>query len=1143
MKVHLIELGKYFLMKIIIVFFILLFFMIGCKHGDTLFKRVTSSDSGIHFNNKITENDSINVLDMENIYNGGGVGIGDFNKDGLPDIYFTGNMVANKLYLNKGGLKFDDITDVANVTGEGKWARGISVIDINNDGWPDIYISETFLKDSIKRENILYINQGLNKDGIPVFKDMAKEYGLNDNSYTTQAAFFDYDNDGDLDVYLAVNMFARGDNPNIYRKTFVNGEHPNTDRLYRNDWDSAKGHPCFTNVSRQAGILQEGFAHTVTICDINLDGWKDIYVTNDYLSQNILYINNGNGTFNNQCKEYFKHTAFNVMGADIVDINNDGLSDVVELDMNPEDNYRKKTMMGAGSYQTNLYNDSYDYQYQYVRNVLQLNMGNMLGKDDSVEHPVFSDVGFYAGIAETDWSWTPLVADFDNDGFKDIIVTNGFPRDVTDHDFMAYRNSAFAMNDKQKVLSQIPEVKIDNYAFHNNVNLTFSNVTKDWGMDKPSFSNGAIAVDLDNDGDLDVVINNIDDEALVYENKLNEQEDSPHNYLKVSLQGDPPNIEAFGSWIKIYYNNNQQVYETNPVRGYLSSSPADVYFGLANIVTIDSLIVIWPDNKKQKLLNVKAGQRVVLKQQDADEVFSWKQSPVDQNVLFKEINDSIGLVYFAQQKDFNDFSIQTLLPHKLSQYGPQMSVGDINNDGLEDLVIGGSPGNSTVIFLQKTNGTFERKNLLDSIAASSKLSHDAGILLFDADGDKDLDLYVASGGYEQKPGSESYQDHLYINDGKGNLSADKAGFMQDSFALPKNYNSKSCVRAIDFDRDGGLDLFVGERVEPWQYPKHVSGILLRNDSKNGVIKFTDVTSATAPSLQNIGLICDAIPTDYNNDGWTDLVIAGEWMPITFLKNDHGTFKDETKLSGISDKYGWWNCITPVDIDHDGKMDYIAGNLGENSFFNGNEKYPIHNYFEDFDNNGRFESITTKYLKDKNGAYKKYPVESRDEIITQLPALKKKFPSFKSFGEATIEDLFSKEQLNNSLKSHANYFATSYIHNLGNGKFELKPLPAMAQLAPVFNILTRDFNKDGNTDILLCGNDYGAEVSNGRLDGLNGLLLRGDSKGNFIPLSIEQSGIYIPGDARSMVKVKSKNGEELYIISQNKGPLKGYVLKK
>jgi hypothetical protein len=1119
---------------------ILLFFcvvtasvFISCSKKQTLFNKVDSSQSGIHFRNDIQENDSMNILDLENIYNGGGVGIADFNNDGLADIYFTGNMVANKLYLNKGKLKFDDVTSIARAEGEEKWSRGISIVDINNDGWQDIYISCTILKDSVKRENILYINQGLNKEGIPVFKDMAQEYSLNDNSHTTQAAFFDYDNDGDLDVYLAVNVFAKRDNPNIFRKIFTNGEHPNTDRLYRNDWDSAKGHPVFTNVSRAAGILQEGFAHSVTVCDINQDGWKDIFITNDYLSENILYVNNSNGTFANKSKEYFKHTAYNAMGADVVDINNDGLSDVIELDMNPEDNYRKKTMLGSGNYQSYLYNNDYNYQYQYVRNNLHLNMGNSVGSNDSTGHPVFSDISFYSGVAETDWSWTPLVADFDNDGYRDLIVTNGFPRDVTDHDFMAFRNSAFGMNDKAKLLSQIPEVKISNYAFHNNGSLKFSNVTNDWGLDIPTFSNGAATTDLDNDGDLDIVINNINDEALVYENKQNELKNKIHHYLQVKLEGDMPNKGAFGSWVKIYYDKDKmQVYETNPVRGYLSSNQNIVSFGLDSIDIIDSLIVIWPGNKFQKLLNVNTRQQLIVKQSAAIENYVWQQIPLATGALFTEISSSLNLDYIHQQKDFNDFGIQKLLPHKLSQYGPSMAVGDINNDGTEDLIIGSANGRPETIFFQQQDGMFKRSDFFKNSSDTTQPFTDMGLQLFDADNDNDLDLYISIGGYEDKAGSALYQDKLFINDGKGNFSS-------NSIALPLNHISKSCVRFADLDKDGDQDLFIGGRVEPWQYPKPVSSAILRNDSKNGIIKFTDITKEIAPELQNIGLICDAIWTDYNNDGWFDLILAGEWMPLTFFKNQDGKLINETSISGIADKFGWWNCIKSVDIDNDGDLDYIAGNSGENSFFSDDNRYPLNNYFNDFDKNGTFESITTKFLKDRNGNFREFTTHSRDEVVDQIPSIKKKFLSYSSFAESSFEKIFSEKVFAESLKLHINYFATSFIRNDGNGKFAIIPLPIEAQLSSVFGIEAGDFDADGNQDIILAGNDYSAEVFNGRLDAMNGLVLRGDGKGGFNSMSIMESGVYIPGDAKALVKLRRHNGDYLLIASVNKGTLKSF----
>lgn len=1117
------------------LYFLLLAVIFSCNKKQTLFNKLSSSSTGITFRNDITESDSMNIIDLENIYNGGGVGIADFNNDGLQDIYFTGNMVANKLYLNKGKLKFEDITNIANVQGEEKWSRGVSIVDINNDGWQDIYISCTILNDSAKRENILYINQGLNKEAVPTFKNLAKEYGLNDHSHTTQSAFFDYDNDGDLDVYLAVNVFAKRDNPNIFRKIFTNGEHPNTDRLYRNDWDSANGHPVFTNVSRAAGILQEGFAHSVTVCDINQDGWKDVFVANDYLSENLLYINNRNGTFTNQSKKYFKHTAYNAMGADVVDINNDGLSDVIELDMNPEDNYRKKTMLSGANYQSYIYNNTYGFQYQYIRNNLHLNMGPTGYGNDSLTHPVFSDISFYSTVAETDWSWTPLVADFDNDGYRDIIITNGFPKDVTDHDFMMFRNSTFGMNDKKKLLSLIPEVKISNYAYQNNGSLKFIDVTKEWGVDLPSFSNGAAVADLDNDGDLDVIINNINDEAFLYENNQRVSENNHHHYLQVKPEGDQFNKDAYGAWVKIFYGNNQQqVYETNPVRGYLSSVQNIVHFGLDSINLVDSLIIIWPDNTTQTVYNVKTNQKILIKKSVDAKAFAWGRPATASIFLFKEAGKELDINFTDSQGDFNDYNIQRLLPHKFSETGPALTSGDINGDGLEDFIVGSSAGSSETIFLQQENGKFLQKYLTSDTIG--KLSNDVSVLLFDADNDNDLDLYICSGGYESKAMTVAYQDKLYLNDGKGN-------FTLSNKSLPLNFISKSCVRAADFDKDGDLDLFVGGRVEPGAYPKPVSSTLLRNDTKNGVVKFTDVTNSVATGLKNIGLICDAIWADYDNDGWIDLVLAGEWMPVTFFKNNQGVLINQTGTSGISDKTGWWNCITAADIDQDGKIDFIAGNLGENSFFSSNTTYPINNYYGDFDNNGTVKTITTKFLKDRQDNYKEYVAASRDEAVDQVPSIKKKYLEYKTFADATFHQLFSAESIKKSIQNTANYFSSSIIKNMGNGKFTLIPLPVPAQLSSISAILPGDFNGDGITDLFLTGNDYGMEVFNGRLDAFNGLVLTGDGKGIFYPLSMEKSGVYIPLSSKALTILKSKSHGNLIIVSQHKGPLKIFVQKK
>src|SRR6266487_369084 len=655
--------------------------IVACRQKK-LFQSISSSQSNIHFNNKISENDSLNAIDVTNIYNGGGVAVGDFNNDGLPDLYFTGNLVSNKLYLNKSNLKFQDVTKEAGVDGEGKWCRGVAVVDINNDGLPDMYVCASMSKDANKRKNLLYVNQGIDKNGIPHFKEMAAEYGLNDTTHSTMASFFDYDNDGDLDMYLTVNQILPNDNPSRFRPIITNGFHPSTGRLYRNDWNDSLKHPFFTDVSKKAGVTIEGYGHAATIADFNKDGWKDIYVSNDFLSSDILYINNHDGTFSDKSRSYFKHTSTNSMGQDVEDINNDGLEDVIVLDMNPEDNYRKKTMMNPGSYRTYQNNDYYGYQYQYVRNTLQLNQGQRGSQNDSMNAPVFSDISFYSGVAETDWSWTPLVADFNNDGFRDIVITNGFPEDITDRDFMNFRKESFTIASKKYLLEQIPEVKLKNYAFKNDGDLKFSDVTKQWGITIPSFSNGAAYADLDNDGDLDCVINNINDEAFVYENTTNTKNKISASYLQIKFKGDRNNVNGLGAWAEIYYNKNQkQVYENNPYRGYLSSIEAKAFFGLGTISTIDSVIIRWPGNKKQILKNVTANQLLTVDVKNATLEDSWNNAV--ENSLFTDVTNSLGINYSHQEKDYIDFDRERLIPHKLSQYGPGLAAGDVDGHGLD----------------------------------------------------------------------------------------------------------------------------------------------------------------------------------------------------------------------------------------------------------------------------------------------------------------------------------------------------------------------------------------------------------------------------------------------------------------------------
>lgn len=1111
-----------------------------CKKKTT-FEQISSSHSGIHFNNKITESDAMNPLDIVNIYNGGGVGIGDFNNDGLQDIFFTGNMVPNRLYLNKGNFEFEDITDKAGVGGGGAWGRGVAVVDINNDGLPDIYVCNTIYKDSTRRRNLLFVNQGAGTDGIPHFKEMAKEYGLDICTYSTMASFFDYDNDGDLDMYLTVNNANAAYNPSIFGPVKPSGPENITGRLYRNDWDSTLHHPVFHEVTKQAGLSNiSGYGHAATTVDFNGDGWKDIYVSNDFIGSNILYINNHNGTFTDRSREYFKHTSLNAMGQDVVDINNDGLPDVVELDMNPPDNYRKKMMMGASSYNTYQNFDLFGIQYQYVRNTLQLNQGSRVGQQGQVGSPAFSEIGFLSGMAQTDWSWTPLITDFDNDGFRDIVVTNGFRKDVSDHDFQIYRQSPYAYASKENLLKQIPEVKLHNYAFKNNGDLTFDDVSNDWGLSIPTFSNGAVYADLDNDGAMDMVINNIDDEALVYRNTSRDDKknlDKTH-YLQITFAGDKQNINGLGALAEIYYGHGKhQVYENDPYRGYLSTMPAMAHFGLGGISAVDSVVIKWQNGKKQKLLNVKADQRIKVNIADAKTAYSFDLPKYDFRALFKQVGDSLGLRFVSKNFDFIDFTIQKLMPHKLSEYAPALAVGDVDGNGFDDLVIGGDGGVPAQVFLQMPDGKFKQRDLIQSIVNDRyKNANDAGILLFDANGDGKLDVYIAGGGYKDAPNSPAYQDKLYINDGKGNftLAAD---------ALPINYTSKLCVRACDFNKDGKPDLFISGRVDPWNYPKPVSSIILRNDSQDGHVKFTDVTAEVAPSLKNIGMVCDALFTDFDNDGWPDLILAGEWMPVTFLKNEHGKFKNITPQTGVADKLGWWNSIVAGDFRHTGRTDYIIGNVGQNTLFQASDKYPVHITAGDFDNNGAFDAIPSIFLPDKNGEKKEFPVQGRDDMFKQMISLRKKFTDYKSFAMATMGEILSPEQQQKALRLKANCLKSCFLRNDGNGKFTLIPLPIEAQFSALDGMTTGDFDGDGNLDVVINGNDYGTDVAIGRYDALNGLMLKGDGNGNFKALSIMQSGIYIPGNGKALVKLRDAKGDLLLAASQHKDSLKVFKLIK
>jgi len=1103
---------------------------VSCKEKkQPLFIEIKSEQSGITFNNAIKEDQMLNMINYQYLYNGGGVGIGDFNNDSLPDIYFTSSIQPNKLYLNRGQMKFEDVTDKANVGGEKKWSRGATIVDINNDGLLDIYVCAAAWQTPVLKKDILYINKGIDQTtGIPSFKESATEYGFADTVSTHMTAFFDYDNDGDLDMYMVVNDLNQ-EFPNTFRKIRTDGSGFTTDKLLRNDWNSQLQHPVFTDVSKEAGITWEGNGLGISILDINQDGWKDIYISNDYLSGNLLYVNNKNGTFTNRNSEYFKHGSLNAMGNDAGDINNDGLTDIIEMDMMPEDNYRQKMMMNPVDYNWYLNSSQFRFPYQTVRNTLQLNQGPRILENDTIGAPVFSEIAYYAGVSNTDWSWAALLADVDNDGYKDLMTTNGLPKDVTDLDFIAYREYSQATSINELV-QKLPPVQISNYIYHNNQNLTFTDKTNDWGWNFPTFSAGIAYADFDRDGDLDVVINNTNMEATLLENQSNKSKEKK-NYLRIQFRGDTSNINGIGTIAHIYYKGRQQVAEHTPYHGYMSSVENIMHFGLDSIDMIDSLVVLWPNGKKEVLLNVICNQTMLISQSS-----TAINNPVQQSIIattnwFSNITSKAGIDYLNEEYDYVDFNIQRQLPHKYSQNGPVLAAADINKDSLIDIIVGGCAPEPAFIYLQQPNKTFIKKSI---VANTKQLTDDGGICLFDADNDQYPDLYISSSGNELMKGVKGYADRLYINDGKGN-------FTYDSLAIPINYASKSVVKAADFDKDGDLDLFVGGRMVPGEYPKPENGYLLRNDSKNGTIKFNLVTKELAPDLISIGMITDASWNDVDKDGDADLIITGEWMGIYFLKNEKGKLVKQT--TSTDNLKGWWNCLSAADLDNDGDTDFVAGNYGTNGYYNGTEKEPVTVYANDFDGNNQWDALLSIWKPATlHGPRKEFPIAYRDQLADEIPSIKKQFPDYTSYAKTDMKTVMSGFNRTNEIQLKATVFQTGWIENKGNFQFEFRPLPAQAQFAPVYGIVVNDFNADGNPDIILTGNEYGMHPYLGRYDALNGLVLQGDGKANFAPLSILQSGFFIPGNAKALIQFPYNNSIAI-AASQNSGPLKLFQLKK
>jgi len=1011
---------------------------------NTVFTSIPQSHSKINFQNIVKEDIDFNFLNYTYIYNGGGVAVGDINNDGLEDIYFTSNQNSNKLYINKGDFVFDDITERAGVEDDNGWTTGAVMVDINNDGWLDIYVCKSgSLKNRRARQNKLFINQKNNR-----FKEEALKYGLKDYGFSTQAYFLDYDKDGDLDMYL-VNHSTDSNNKTIILSPQQQAslKTDSRDRLFKNDNGTYK------DVSQSSGISNlRAWGLSASIGDFNNDSWPDIYVANDFLEPDFLYINNKNGTFTDEILIRFKHISANSMGSDFADINNDLLPDLLVLDMMAADRKRGKENMPTMS--TAKFNRlvNQGYHHQYMSNMLQLNYGS--GN--------FSEIGQFSEIAKTDWSWAPLIADFNNDGFNDIFITNGIDKDLSNQDFrhtMRGKNIDYTKKESlDDAINLIPSEKLSNYMFTNNTDYTFKDVSVDFGFDAKINSNGAAYADFDNDGDLDLVLNNQSDKASIYRNN------TEANYIAIRLEGPEYNIKGIGGKVEVYANNTQQLKELYTSRGYQSSVSSNLNFGLGDSKVVDSIKVIWNDNKTQTLTNIEVNKRLVL---------SYAKAKKEAVVVTKEIAlfdsisaSSVGINYKHQSVNFNDYDLQLLLPQKQSTIDNALTVADLNNDGLDDVFIGNTMGFPAELYIQNSLGTFVKTN--QELFEKDKAYNDNNALFFDADNDNDLDLYVASGNYSQKEGSLLLQDRLYINDGKGNFSKRK---------LPKMLSVTKAIAASDIDNDGDQDLFVGGRIIPGKYPNAPISYVLENRKGN----FINATSKRAKGIQSIGLVNDAQFSDYDNDGDNDLILAGEWMPITFFNNDKGIF---TKVNlPTNTKTGWFQTIKAIDYDADGDDDYFVGNLGKNNKFHPTEKIPLHIYANNFDTNSSYDIALSKASE---GVL--FPIRGKECSAQQTPFLNDKIKTFSEFANSNIIDVYGKENIESALHLEASSFSSYYIQNNGNGNFEFKTLPNDAQFGPTLDFEFLDLNKDGLVEVFGVGNIYDSEVETIRYDASQGYIL-------------------------------------------------------
>ena len=1098
--------------------FILSFQLMSCdsktENNSTLFELLSSEKTKIDFINNITYSNEFNIYTYRNFYNGGGVGLGDVNNDGLLDIYLTANQLPNRLYINKGNFVFEDVTETAKLSGNRAWSTGVSMVDINSDGWLDIYVCNSGDVYGDNRQNEFFINNG---DG--TFSENAEEMGLADSGLSTHAAFFDYDKDGDLDVYLLNNSFTAVSTFNFQKKLRDKRDQKGGDKLFRND--SGK----FIDVSEKAGIFgsEIGFGLGVSVADLDKDGWLDLFISNDFFERDYIYMNNGDGTFSEDLENQMRSTSLSSMGSDVADITADGLPEIFVTDMLAKSDDRYKTTMTFENWDKYQYNLKNGYYRQNTRNTLHLNNGI------SFENKLtFSEVGRLAGVEATDWSWSALITDFDNDGHKDLFVANGLAQDIHDQDYLNFisdeeiKKMIVKKNgvDYKKLVELVPVNRISNCVFAGDSNLGFKDVADSWGLDTPSHSSGSAYGDLDNDGDLDLIVNNINMPPFVYKNKSTELL-KENNYLKVKLIGEKNNINAVGA--KVTIKSDEQIFylEQSPIRGFQSTVDNIVHFGLGEISSIDSLIVDWYYGKRSVLTNISVNQTVVISESEAQKP-EHKEEQKNNKSIFKNVSEIIDLDYLHVENTYVDFDRDRLLYHMRSTEGPKLDIGDVNNDGLMDFYIGGAKNSAGKLFLNIGQNKYKSSNA--DLFEKDKQSEDSQVVFFDADNDGDLDLYVSSGGVEYSSSSYALFDRLYINDGFGE-------YARSSQLLPtSNPESTSVVIPNDFDKDGDIDLFVGIRLKPGSIGVPQNGYILENNGKG---EYKDVTLELAPEMIELGMITDAKWSDFDNDDDYDLIIVGEWMGIKLFENDNSNFTEISKDVGLKNTSGWWNRIVSSDIDNDGDIDFIVGNHGLNSRFKASVEAPISCYVNDFDNNGSIEQIVCNYNESKS-----YPLVLRHDLIKQLPHLKKKYVYYTNYKGQTIEDIFTSEELKNSIVHEVTMLESILLINNGDASFKIKPLPTESQFAPIYAISASDFDKDGVIDLVLGGNLYNVKPEIGSYDASYGQFLKGTGNGDFTVYSTGESGLFLDGEIRDF-KIFSHKQNDLLLVSKNNSTVDFY----